>query len=376
MTESSPVIIDITLAHHHYKVYTGGNLLAQARETLLPYLKIPHAVIITDETVQSLHLQVLKQALEQTDIRLDILAVPEGEKSKSLHRYSLLIEEILQKGIERHTTIIALGGGVVGDLAGFVAATALRGLPFIQIPTTLLAQVDSSVGGKTGINARSGKNLIGAFWQPDLVLADSGILQTLPRRQLVAGYAEIVKSGLIADPSLFEWCEHHGANVLEGDSTALKEAVRRACLFKARIVASDEREQASQGGRALLNLGHTFGHALEAEYQYDGRLLHGEAVSAGLHLALALSVALGLAPQEDLKRLDRHLETLKMPCRLTDLPTRLSAEALIAHMQKDKKRKAGLINFVLLRGIGRAFTTPDISTEAVRSLLLAEGCLP
>lgn len=371
----APHRVPIQLAHHQYDILTGANLLERAASLLAPHISNNHAIIITDETVADLHLDTLEKALAPTHIRLDVLRIPAGEGSKSLPRYSALIEEILRLGIERSTTIIAFGGGVVGDLAGFIAATALRGLPFIQIPTTLLAQVDSSVGGKTGINASTGKNLIGAFWQPQLVLADSSVLQTLPRRQRVAGYAEIVKSGLIADPELFAWCEQNGAKLLDGDSSALEEAVQRTCRFKAQVVAADERESAAKGGRALLNLGHTFAHAFEAEFHYDGRLLHGEAVSIGLHMALALSVQLGLAPIEDLERLDKHLTALSMPTTLADLPKRLSAATLTEHMTHDKKVQNGRVKFVLLRKIGEAFTSQEVTMEDINKLLSKEGCL-
>ncbi|KXV35232.1 3-dehydroquinate synthase, partial [Gluconobacter japonicus] len=249
-------------------------------------------------------------------------------------------------------------------------------IPFVQIPTTLLAQVDSSVGGKTGINSPSGKNLIGAFHQPIIVLADNSALATLPRRQRVAGYAEIVKSGLIADPDLFAWCEDNGGDVLSGDPAALAEAVRRACVFKAAVVAADEKEQAKQNGRALLNLGHTFGHAIEAELGYDGRILHGEAVSIGLHLAMALSVKLGHAPEEDLARLDSHLRSLEMPTSFDWFEESFSAQTLLDHMTRDKKMQNGRISFVLLHGIGKAFTSRDVPMESVRNLLINEGCQP
>lgn len=370
-----PQHVPITLAHHHYEILTGSHLLERASSLLVPHIRNNHAVIITDETVADLHLHTLQSALTPTTIRLDVIRIPAGEGSKSLSRYNNVIEDLLRLGIERNTTIIAFGGGVVGDLAGFIAATALRGLPFIQIPTTLLAQVDSSVGGKTGINAASGKNLIGSFWQPQLVLADTSVLQTLPRRQRVAGYAEIVKSGLIADPDLFAWCEHNGANVLEGHPEALEQAVQKACYFKARIVAADERESAAVGGRALLNLGHTFAHAFEAEFHYDGRLLHGEAVSIGLHMALALSVQMGLAPADDLKRLDDHLAALSMPRTLADLPHRLSTTTLMKHMSHDKKVTNGRIKFILLKGIGQAFTCQDVMMEEINKLLSKEGCI-
>ncbi|WP_077396617.1 3-dehydroquinate synthase [Bombella intestini] len=371
-----PHHVPVTLAGHSYEVLIGAGLLAQAGLRIKTHLPNNHAIILTDETVASHHLATLEDSFRKADIRFHTVTVPPGEGSKSLSRFEAVMEDILNRGIERGTTVIALGGGVVGDLAGFVAATALRGIPFIQIPTTLLAQVDSSVGGKTGINARAGKNLIGAFWQPRLVMADTGTLATLPRRQLVAGYAEIVKSGLIADADLFAWCEANGQAVLAGDPATLGEAVRRACAFKAGVVQDDEREQAGSGGRALLNLGHTFAHAFEAEFHYDGRLLHGEAVSIGLHMALALSVKMGLAPREDLERLDAHLHALGMPASAADLPHMLHVETLLAHMGRDKKLRDGKVTFVLLRGIGMAFTCRDVTMDDVRSLLLDEGFTP
>lgn len=370
---SLPHHVPVALAGHQYDVTIGAGLLQDAASRIIPHLSNKHAIILTDETVAALHLDSLTRSFETHDIHLDVLTVPAGEASKSLSRFEQIMEEMLARGIERGTTLIALGGGVVGDLGGFIAATALRGIPFIQIPTTLLAQVDSSVGGKTGINARAGKNLIGAFWQPRLVLADTGTLSTLPQRQLVAGYAEIIKSGLIADPELFAWCEQNGQALLAGDPATLGEAVRRACSFKASVVRADERENAKQGGRALLNLGHTFAHAFEAEFHYDGRLLHGEAVSIGLHMALALSVKMGLAPQEDLQRLDAHLHALKMPVSVKDLPHPLSSATLIKHMGRDKKLRDGKVSFVLLRGIGQAFTCRDVSMDDVLSLLQEEG---
>lgn len=371
-----PHHVPVSLAGHSYEVLIGSHLLEDAGLRIRPHLSNGQAIILTDDTVAGLHLSTLEDSFRRAGIRFHTITVPAGEGSKSFSRFEAVMEEILAHGIERGSTIIALGGGVIGDLAGFVAATALRGIPFIQIPTTLLAQVDSSVGGKTGINARAGKNLIGAFWQPRLVLADTAALDTLPRRQLVAGYAEIVKSGLIADADLFAWCERNGQKVLDGQAEALGEAVRRACAFKAGVVQEDEREQASSGGRALLNLGHTFAHAFEAEFHYDGRLLHGEAVSMGLHMALALSVRLGLAPAEDLTRLDAHLHALDMPAGAADLPHRLSTETLLSHMKRDKKMRDGKITFVLLRRIGMAFTCRDVAMDDVRALLLDEGFAP
>lgn len=369
-----PVRVPVQLDTHRYDVTIGADLISRAGAFLAPVLPQKRAIVITDRNVAALHLPRLMTALAETDVEARDFVVPGGEESKSLAQYGALIDDIITAGIERRTTVIGLGGGVVGDLAGFVAATVLRGVPFVQIPTTLLAQVDSSVGGKTGINARSGKNLIGAFHQPLAVLADSSALATLSRRERVAGYAEIVKAGLIDGVELFTWCENHGAAVLSGDPAALAEAVRRACLFKAGVVQADEREQAAEGGRALLNLGHTFAHALEASFGYDGRLLHGEAVSIGLHLAVGLSVRLGFCDASVLLRLDSHLRTRAMPAGLDWFADALSAEELLNHMARDKKMRDGRLSFVLLRDIGDCFTTRDVPMEIVRDFLIREGC--
>jgi shikimate kinase/3-dehydroquinate synthase len=297
------------------------------------------------------------------------VTVPSGEASKSLDSYARLAEQVLALRPERRTAIAALGGGVIGDLAGFVAATVLRGLPFVQIPTTLLAQVDSSVGGKTGINSAAGKNLIGAFHQPKLVLIDPDTLASLPRRELAAGYAEIAKAGLIDDADLWRWCETHGTGLLDGDQAAQEEAIARAVAFKAAVVADDPHEIRAQGGRALLNLGHTFAHAFEAEAGYGGALLHGEAVAIGLVCAFDLSARLGHADAALAGRIAAHLESVGLPTRIPALP----AERLLGHMQGDKKVLAGRLRFILARDIGEAFVTSDVPPEAVRDTLLAHG---
>ncbi len=284
------------------------------------------------------------------------------------------MNDLLAARVERGTTVIALGGGVVGDLAGFAAAATLRGLPFVQVPTTLLAQVDSSVGGKTGVNTKHGKNLAGAFHQPRAVLADTATLATLPARELRAGYAEIAKAGLIGDAELFAWCERNGASVVRGNREAQAQAVLRACAFKAAVVGLDEREEQPSDGRALLNLGHTFGHALEAEYGYTGGLLHGEAVAVGLGLAFRLSARLDLCADEDAARVVEHVASVGLPAELRMLNRRFSAKTLIGHMRRDKKVRDGALTFVLARGIGRAFTTRDVDPEAVTELLRDEGC--
>jgi len=300
-----------------------------------------------------------------------VLTVPPGEESKSIETWQRLVTALLDQKVDRHTTIVALGGGVVGDLAGFTAAATLRGLPFIQIPTTLLSQVDSSVGGKTGINAPQGKNLIGAFHQPLLVLADTGALKTLPVRELRAGYAEIVKAGMIADAAFYDWCEAHAEGIVGGDDELLAQAIEHAVRFKAQVVGDDERETKPNNGRALLNLGHTFAHALEAECHFDGSLLHGEAVATGLVLATHLSAQLGLCPQEDTSRIAAHIARAGLPPRIAGL----NAGHLLAHMKQDKKMREGKLTFVLTRGIGQAFTSNQVEEEAVRATLIANGAV-
>jgi shikimate kinase / 3-dehydroquinate synthase len=330
-------------------------------------------VVVTDENVARLHLPALKQGLAETGIVAQEIVVDAGEQSKDLATYARVVEALLDAGVERRTAIVALGGGVVGDLAGFAAATTLRGLPFVQAPTTLLAQVDSSVGGKTGINTRHGKNLLGAFYQPRLVLADTSALATLPLRELRAGYAEIVKAGLIGDAAFFDWCEANGGAVLRGERTAQAEAILRACAFKAQVVGDDEREEKPSDGRALLNLGHTFGHALEAELGY-GTILHGEAVAIGIGLAFRLSARLGLCAVADAERVLAHLAAVGLGAELRTLNRRLSATRLVQHMRRDKKAREGQLTFVLVHGIGQAFTSSDATAEAVTDLLRSEGC--
>ncbi len=331
---------------------------------------------MTDANVARLHLPALLAGLAETGVSARPIVVPPGEASKSVEAFTGLVDDLLEHGVERRTSVVALGGGVVGDLAGFAAATTLRGLPFIQVPTTLLAQVDSSVGGKTGINTRQGKNLLGAFHQPRMVLADTETLATLPERELRAGYAEVAKAGLIGDAAFFAWCEAHAASVLRGDRDAQAEAILRACAFKAAVVGDDEREERPSNGRALLNLGHTFGHALEAEYGYGGGILHGEAVACGLGLAFRLSARLGLCDAEDAERVSGHLESVGLPSGLGMLNRRFSAARLIGHMRRDKKVRDGALTFVLARGVGEAFTCSDVPQAEVEALLWAEGAEP
>ena len=366
--------LHVALSSTAYDVVVGEGLLARAGALLAPVLPQKRAVVVTDETVAALHLPALLAGLAETGIQATTVVVPPGEASKSMEGYARVVAGLLDAGVERRTTVIALGGGVVGDLAGFAAATVLRGLPFVQVPTTLLSQVDSSVGGKTGINTVHGKNLVGAFHQPRMVLADTGVLGTLPVREVRAGYAEIVKAGLIGDSAFFDWCEAHGAALAGGDRALQAEAVLRACAFKAAVVGDDEREEAPNDGRALLNLGHTFGHALEAEVGYGGGLLHGEAVAVGLGLAFRLSARLGLCEPEDAERVSAHLEAVGLPSGPGMLNRRFSAGRLVEHMRRDKKTRDGALRFVLVRGVGAAFTSGEVPVGEILGLLRAEGC--
>ena len=368
-----PRRLSLALSAGSYDVVVGDGLIGRAGALLAPVLPQKRAVVVTDSQVAALHLAPLLAGLHATGFTHTTVTVQPGETSKNLQTYGQVVDQVLHWGVERRTAIIALGGGVVGDLAGFVAASTLRGLPFVQIPTTLLAQVDSSVGGKTGINTTHGKNLLGAFHQPRMVLADTSALATLPPRELRAGYAEIAKAALIGDAAFFDWCETNGAAVVAGNREAQAEAVLRACAFKAMVVGDDEREEKPNDGRALLNLGHTFGHALEAELGY-GAILHGEAVAAGIGLAFRLSAKLGLCPQADAERVIAHMAAIGLPAELTHLNRRLSAERLISHMRRDKKMRDGQLAFVLVHGIGQAYTKRDVPPEAVVELLRENGC--
>jgi shikimate kinase / 3-dehydroquinate synthase len=371
----APRRLAVTLPSASYEVVVGDGLLGRAGALLAEVLPQKRAVVVTDHVVAALHLPALLAGLAETGIATGSITVPAGEASKNLEAWAGLVDRLLEQQVERRTTIIALGGGVVGDLAGFAAATTLRGLPFVQVPTTLLAQVDSSVGGKTGVNTARGKNLVGAFHQPRMVLADTATLATLPVAERRAGYAEIAKAGLIGDADFFAWCERHGGAVVDGDRDAQAEAILRACAFKAAVVGDDEREEKPSDGRALLNLGHTFGHALEAEIGYTRGLLHGEAVAVGIGLAFRLSARLGHCSADDAERVVSHLASVGLPAELHRLNRRFSAEALIGRMRRDKKVRDGVLTFVLVRGIGQAFTARDVPADAVAELLRNEGCV-
>ena len=368
---SDPRIVRVDLAGRGYDIAIGPGLIDRAGELSAKLLATPRVVIVSDDTVAPLYGARLTASFKKANVETTTITVPAGESSKEFTAFGRLMTELLDRRPDRKTTLVALGGGVVGDLTGFAAAVLLRGVEFIQVPTTLLAQVDSSVGGKTGINTRHGKNLVGAFYQPRLVLADTDVLDTLPRRELLAGYAEVAKYGLIDDPEFFAWCELNGAAVLSGDAAKRTHAIEHSCLAKGRIVAADERETTDL--RALLNLGHTFGHALEAETGFGPDLLHGEAVAAGMAMAFDLSARLGLCPAADAERVRGHLASVGLPVRLRsiggDNRRSWSAARLIEHMRGDKKAEGGKLAFILARGIGKAFVTRDVDEAALRGLL-------
>ena len=364
---ADPARVTVALGSHSYDILVGPGLIAGLGALLLPLARRRRLFVVTEERVAERHLAAVAAALEGAGFSVETLVLPPGEGSKSFATLETLCRDLIRRGIERSDLLVALGGGVIGDLAGFAAAILLRGLGFVQIPTTLLAQVDSSVGGKTAIDVPEGKNLVGAFHQPRLVVADSDLLATLPAREMRAGYAEVVKYGLLGDAAFFARLESEGAAVLAGEAGALTRAVVACCAAKAAIVARDEREA---GERALLNLGHTFGHALEAAVGYDGRLLHGEGVAIGMGLAFRLSEALGLCPPEDTARVLAHLRRLGLPTEAAFLEAPgLTGAELLRLMQRDKKVEAGRIAFVLVRGIGRAFVARDVEPAAVEALL-------
>ncbi len=359
--------VEVPLPGRSYEICIGQGLLATAGARIAPFLRRPRLAILTEERVAAAHLPALEAGLAAAGIESTSLALPPGEGTKNWVGLERAVEWLIAAEVARDDLVVAFGGGVVGDLAGFAAAVLRRGVGFVQIPTTLLAQVDSSVGGKTGINSPRGKNLIGAFHQPRLVLADIDLLDTLPRRDFLAGYAEVAKYGLLGDAAFFAWLERHGPALRDGDVAARIHAVRRSCEMKAEIVVRDETEQ---GDRALLNLGHTFGHALEAATGYSDRLLHGEAVAIGCALAFDVSARLGLCAQEVPGRVGAHFEMMGMRHRLADIPGELpDADALIGLMAQDKKVRDGRLAFILARDIGEAFVTRDVDIATVRAAL-------
>ncbi|WP_341365718.1 3-dehydroquinate synthase [Yoonia sp. BS5-3] len=359
--------VHVDLPDRAYDILIGPDLLAEAGKQIAPMGGRKHVSILTDENVAALHLAALQEALKQAGLSSEALTLPAGEATKCWAQLERATEWLLAQKVERGDIVVAFGGGVIGDLAGFAAAILRRGVRFVQIPTSLLAQVDSSVGGKTGINSPSGKNLIGAFHQPSLVLADTALLGTLTARDFLAGYGEVVKYGLLGDADFFDWLEAEGPALAAGDMDARVRAVTRSCQMKADIVQRDETEQ---GDRALLNLGHTFCHALEAATGYSDRLLHGEGVAIGCALAFELSARLGLCSQEDPSRVRAHLREMGMKVDIADIPGDLpDAQGLLDLMGQDKKVVDGTLRFILARGIGAAFITSDVPSGAVLSVL-------
>ncbi|WP_415403115.1 3-dehydroquinate synthase [Tateyamaria sp. SN3-11] len=360
-------IVHVPLDTRAYDVMIGPGLLAEAGALVLPLLPRPRVAIVTETRVAGLHLDALRAGLATAGIDAVALELPPGEATKSWAHLGQVTEWLLDQKIERRDVVVALGGGVIGDLVGFACAILRRGVRFVQVPTSLLAQVDSSVGGKTGINTAQGKNLAGAFHQPSLVLADTDVLSSLSTRDFLAGYGEVMKYGLLGDAAFFAWLEDNAGAMAEGDMALRVAAVKRSVQMKADIVTRDETEQ---GDRALLNLGHTFCHALEAATGYSDRLLHGEGVAIGCGLAFELSARLGLCSQEDPSRVRAHLKAMGMKTDLADIPGELpGAAALLDLMGQDKKVVAGTLNFVLARGIGDAFVTSDVPRDTVLSVL-------
>ncbi len=363
---AEPIVVKVALGARAYDIVIGRGLLATLGERITALRPGAKTAIVTDATVAKHHLAAAEAALKSARLESSAIVVPEGEGSKSFATFETVCEAIIAAHIERGDLVIALGGGVIGDLAGFAAASARRGLDFVQVPTTLLAQVDSSVGGKTGINSRHGKNLVGAFHQPILVIADTALLDTLPLREFRAGYAEVAKYGLLGDAAFFAWLEANWQDVFSGGA-AREHAIAVCCRAKAGIVARDERET---GERALLNLGHTFGHALEAGAGFSGRLLHGEAVALGLALAFDFSARKGLIGASDAARARAHLAAVGLPTHLKDVPGGVPGiDALMDLIAQDKKVKRGKLTFILVRGIGQAFVENDVSAAEVRAFL-------
>ncbi len=364
---ASPDTLRVELGDRAYDIVIGEGLIDGLGPAVRNALGKPACWIVTDETAGGLFLDRALESLSAAGLEARSIVLPPGEASKSFPTFERVVTEVLDGAPERGSALIALGGGVVGDLTGFAASAVMRGIGFVQVPTTLLSQVDSSVGGKTGINTRHGKNLVGAFYQPRLVLADTATLDTLPRRELLAGYAEVVKYGLIRDRGFFEWLETNGAGVIGGDRSAQQYAVRESCAAKAAVVAQDEREN---DVRALLNFGHTFGHALEAETGFGPDLLHGEAVSIGMIMALELSAALGLFASDDVERVRRHFTAVGLPTAVPARPgERWETGRLLAHMAHDKKVRNGRVTFILSRGIGDAFVAADVDLADVAPVI-------
>ena len=354
----------INLKETSYDIIIEHGLLSELGALISKKFGKPKTFIVTDSNIAVHWLKQTIESLSAQGMSPKVLEVPVGERTKSFINLEKIIDQLLESKVDRDSVLIALGGGVIGDLAGFAGAVTLRGIKVIQVPTTLLSQVDSSVGGKTGVNVRQGKNLVGSFHQPSLVAIDTQVLQTLPSRQLFAGYAEVLKYGLIKDRSFFDWLELNGKKVLEGDKLAQQFAIFTSCRIKAEIVEADEKEK---NLRAILNFGHTFGHALEAEAGYDGNLLHGEAVSIGMVLAIELSKSLGYLSGQDAGRAVEYIRNIGLPTNINSIEgsTSWHPDGIIQHMQHDKKVSNGQLRFVLIKGIGEAYLTADVERNDI-----------
>lgn len=364
MSEPQTVHIDLPATPRGYDIIVGENLLGNAGTYLSQRIGERRCIVITDSNVAPLYLQRIEAVLSTAShTLLPSIILPAGESSKSFDSLQHLLAQLFERGIDRKTVLIALGGGVIGDLTGFAASIVLRGVDFIQIPTTLLAQVDSSVGGKTGINSPYGKNTIGTFYQPRLVLADTSTLDSLPERQMISGYAEVVKYGLIQDLDFFMWCDEHAGQLMFGNPDIRTQAISKSCAYKAQIVAEDERES---GKRALLNLGHTFGHALESVTGFSDRLLHGEAVAIGTVMAFDLSARLGLCPTQDAQAVRNHLTRLGLP--VAPPSGTYNIDELMALMAQDKKASGGKLTLILVKGIGQSFVAKDVDPAPIREI--------
>jgi 3-dehydroquinate synthase len=364
---SPPETIRVALPDRPYDVLVGAGLIAELGSHVKTVSRARRVGLVTDAHVAPLYLARAEASLAAAGLTSVAITLEAGEQTKSFAHLALLLDKLLGAEIERSDMLVALGGGVIGDLTGLAASLLRRGIDFVQVPTSLLAQVDSSVGGKTGIDTPHGKNLVGSFHQPARVLADTDTLKTLPPRELRAGYAEIVKNGLINDAPFFAWCEENGLALLAGDAALQRRAIVTSVRAKAAVVIADEKEQ---GERALLNLGHTFGHALEVGTGYGGALLHGEAIAIGMCLAFALSAELKLAPPADAARIARHFADVGLPTRIQDIAGgAFTAESLVGHMMQDKKKSEGRLALVLARGIGQAFVTRDVELPVLTAFL-------
>jgi 3-dehydroquinate synthase len=364
----SEEIITVNLGERSYEICVGSRILETIGETLLKRFGVRKIFIVTDNEVATHWLGLVVASIKKVGLKYEVASIPSGESSKSFYQLEGLLDQFFEARIARDGLIVALGGGVVGDLAGFAAAVALRGVDFVQVPTTLLAQVDSSVGGKTAINTAQGKNLVGSFYQPRLVLIDTDVLDTLPERQILSGYAEIVKYGLIKNRQFFEWLEVNGKKILLGDPDARRTAVVESCKTKAAIVGHDEKET---GERAILNFGHTFGHAFEAEAKFNGDLLHGEAVALGMMAALNLSKITGTCNGQEVDRVSSHLKSVGLPVNLSfsDKFSRWNVDTLVKHIGHDKKVLDGKIRFILLKEIGNSYITSEVDPNNVSAVI-------